>query len=197
MTARPQIDEQRILRAFRQFATGVVVAVAKRNGTDVIAARARAFNSLSLDPPLLLWSLDKAAACFADFRTTSSFAIHILADDQHALMRNVEAPAVPDLSGPEWSAHPALGLPIHGRCSAWFACEHVTYYDADDHGIFIGEIKDCAFNERRPLVHCGGEYLVPCEHTGTPSMSASAVTSTAPLAAPLAPPVPTGPQVGR
>ena len=166
MIARP-VDEKRVQQAFRQFATGVVVVVGRKGGSDVIVARARAFNSLSLDPPLLLWILDKAAPSFADFKAASGFAIHILADDQQALMHHVEAPAAPDLSGPDWNAHPELGLPIHGQCAAWFACDHVSFYDADDHGIFVGEIRDCAFNERRPLVHCAGRYLVPSHHSRT------------------------------
>lgn len=159
-----RVDEGLLQQAFRQFATGVVLVYATKGGGEVIVTRACAFNSLSLDPPLVLWSLDKAAPRFADFKAAPSFAIHILADDQAPLMRRAEAQAAPDVSGPEWSTHPELGLPIQGHCSAWFACEHVTYYDADDHGIFVAEIRDCAFNERRPLVHCAGQYLVPCPH---------------------------------
>ena len=178
MSATP-LDENRVQQAFRQFATGVVVVVGRRsvspqpagdqnNATRTIVARARAFNSLSLDPPLLLWILDKASPSFADFKASTAFAIHILADDQQALMHHAEALAKPELCGPDWSAHPELGLPIHGRCAAWFACDHVSYFDADDHGIFVGEIRDCAFNERRPLVHCAGQYLVPCHHPAHP-----------------------------
>ena len=154
------VGEPLLRRAFRQFATGVVLVYARGNGAGVFAAQACGFNSLSLDPPLVLWSLDKAAPRFADFKSSSSFAIYIFVDDQQPMLQQATA-AAPDVSGPDWAADPALGLPVHGRCSAWFACAHVSYYDADDHGIFVGEIMDCAFSERRPLVHCAGEYVVP------------------------------------
>ena len=158
-----QVDATLVHEAFCRFATGVVLVFARR-GPDLVVARARAFNSLSLDPPLVLWSLDRAAPRFADFRAAPAFTIHVLADDQEPLLRSAETLVAQDTSGPEWQAHPALGLPIHGQCSAWFACDHVSYFEAGDHGVFVGQIRDCAFNERRPLVLCAGEYLVPLEH---------------------------------
>ena len=154
------VGEPLLRQAFRQFATGVVLVYARGNGTGVFAAQACAFNSLSLDPPLVLWSLDRAAPGFGDFKSAASFSIHVLADDQEPLLRCAEGPA-PDLSGPDWTPHPELGLPIHARSSAWFACANVSQFDAGDHGIFVGEIRDCAFSERRPLVRCAGRYTVP------------------------------------
>ena len=88
-----RVDEGLLQQAFRQFATGVVLVYAAKGGGEFIVTRACAFNSLSLDPPLVLWSLDKAAPRFADFKAASSFAIHILADDQEPLPAPAARPA--------------------------------------------------------------------------------------------------------
>jgi 3-hydroxy-9,10-secoandrosta-1,3,5(10)-triene-9,17-dione monooxygenase reductase component len=149
-----QTEAPSLEQAFCQFATGVVVVAGRNANDELIVARARAFNSLSLDPPLLLWSLDKVAGSFADFKAASGFVIHILAADQEPLLRNISA------------SLPALAWPIQGGCSAWFACEQVSYLDGDDHGIFVGEIRDYAYNERRPLVRCAGSFVIPSPDTG-------------------------------
>lgn len=161
-----QTEAPSLEQAFCQFASGVVVVTSRNANNELIVARARAFNSLSLDPPLLLWSLDKAAGSFADFKAASGFVIHVLAADQEPLLRNISARVAPDASVPDSTSHPALAWPIHGGCSAWFACEQVSYLDGDDHGIFVGEIRDYAYNERRPLVRCAGRFVIPSPDAG-------------------------------
>ena len=138
-----QTEAPSLEQAFCQFATGVVVVTGRNADNELIVARARAFNSLSLEPPLLLWSLDKAAGSFAAFKAAAGFVVHILAADQEPLLRSISARVAPD------------------GCSAWFACEQVSYLDGDDHGIFVGEIRDYAYNERRPLVRCAGSFVIP------------------------------------
>src|SRR6187551_3596581 len=81
----PSFSSQEFRAALGMFATGVTIVTARTADSQPIGLTANSFNSVSLDPPLVLWSLAQAAASLPAFRAGSHYAINVLAADQHEL----------------------------------------------------------------------------------------------------------------
>jgi flavin reductase (DIM6/NTAB) family NADH-FMN oxidoreductase RutF len=152
----PGPGRTRALRdAFGRFATGVtVITTATPDGP--VAITANSFSSLSLDPPLLLWSPGKFSKRFGVFAGAEYFAVHVLAAEQGALCTRFARDgrafeglgAVP---GPG-------GAPLLPDCLARFACRTAAVHDGGDHAIVVGEVLSFALREGAPLVFSQGAY---------------------------------------
>jgi len=146
-------------RAFRDalgaFATGVAV-ITTRTPAGPLGITANSFASLSLDPPLVLWSPARASRRFGAFADASHFAIHVLAADQAALgarfARNGEDF---DLSG---LRHTPEGVPLLPGCLAIFACRQEAVHDGGDHAIVVGRVEHLYHRSGAPLVFSAGRY---------------------------------------
>ena len=138
-----------------RFATGVTVITAQ-GPKGPIGFTASSFNSVSLDPPLILWSPAKASSRFAVFAGAAHFAVHVLGDDQRDLaahfVRNGR-----DFGGLEVMQGPG-GAPLLGHCLARFACRKAAAHDAGDHVIIVGEVLQAASRAGNPLVFSQGVY---------------------------------------
>ena len=153
-----------IQQAFAQFVTGVVVVVAS-NSRERAIARVQAFNSVSLDPALVLWSLEKCSDAFPVFKRASHFAAHVLAHEQRALMQQGSAIDQSSFAGAEDPSEKAgAHKAAFDGCSAWFECAGIGYFDGGDHGCFIGRIENFSFSETRPLITYAGAYRALCVH---------------------------------
>ena len=126
-------------KALGSFATGVTVITVDYEG-QVQGMTANAFASVSLDPPLVLWSLRRGARSYQAFKACQHFVINVLASDQIDLAQKFSAPCADRFAGMSWSPSPAGGLPIFEGVSAWFECKTLNSYDAGDHTIFIAEV---------------------------------------------------------
>ena len=91
----PAFDERQLRDALAQFATGVTIVCARADAGRYVGFTANSFNSVSLDPPLVLWSLAQAAGSLAVFRAGSHYAINVLAKDQRSLAERFAAAPVP------------------------------------------------------------------------------------------------------
>ena len=154
----PTFSMQEFRAALGMFATGVTIVTARTPEGKVIGLTANSFNSVSLDPPLVLWSLAQAAASLPAFRAGSHYAINILAKDQKAL---AERFASKDLERFEGVAHRAgaSGVPLIDGAAAVFECFNRSRYEEGDHVIFVGEVEHCARREgAKPLLFHGGRY---------------------------------------
>lgn len=137
-TFTPCDDNTRQLRdAFGQFATGVTVVTA--NTPDgVVGITASSFSSVSLSPPLVLWSPEKKSRRFPYFAEAEFYAIHVLAAEQEQLAWDV----VKDM----WALKEAplkincSGVPILDGCLARFDCKQTAVYEGGDHVIILGEV---------------------------------------------------------
>jgi flavin reductase (DIM6/NTAB) family NADH-FMN oxidoreductase RutF len=150
-------------QALAQFATGVTVITTRLADGTFRGLTASSFNSVSLDPPLVLWSLGEAANSMPVFSGNSHYVINVLAADQAELAqrfsRRIDNPfaVTPfDLS--------RTGQPILQGVSAWFECHNRSRYPEGDHVIFVGEVEDCAYQPKAPLVFHGGRFC----STGSP-----------------------------
>ncbi|MFC0225518.1 p-hydroxyphenylacetate 3-hydroxylase reductase component [Serratia aquatilis] len=151
------LDPRAFRRALGNFATGVtVVTAATQQGTRV-GVTANSFNSVSLDPPLVLWSIDKRSGSYPVFEQADHFAINILAADQVELSNRFARPSENKFAGIEIDIGVG-GAPMFADCAARFQCEKYQQIDGGDHWILIGKVV--AFDDlgRAPLVYHQGAY---------------------------------------
>lgn len=134
----PDPDNTRLLRdAFGRFATGVTIVTAACD-QGVVAITASSFSSVSLTPPLVLWSPDRNSRRFPYFEQANHYAIHVLAADQDDLCWTVAKDAF-GLNGRDLQRN-AHGVPILEGCLARFECTRTAIYEGGDHAIVLGHV---------------------------------------------------------
>ena len=140
------------------FATGVTIVTARTAAGDPVGLTANSFNSVSLDPPLVLWSLAKAAGSMAAFANGRHYAINVLSADQRALAERFAARDVDRWQGVDF-VEGASGAPLLKGCVAIFECFNRSQYTEGDHVIFVGEVERCTRNSSAsPLLYHGGRF---------------------------------------
>lgn len=153
-------------RAFRtclgQFATGVTVMAAGHDGRPV-GLTAGSFSSLSLDPPLILWSIGRSSRSFAVFAQAPSFNVNVLADDQIDISQHFGSSADDKFSGIEWFRG-RNGCPVLPGIVALFESEREAVYDGGDHLIIIGRVRRFVRYAGKPLLFVQSRYGVPQTH---------------------------------
>ncbi len=151
-------DSKAFRQALGQFATGVTVVTTVGSDGVPTGLTVSSFNSVSLEPPLVLWSLDRLAHSMPVFQVAPYFAVHVLSQDQMNLSNTFAQAGGDKFAGLTWN--PGIGgVPLLPECCAVFQCETAHRYDGGDHVIFVGEVQ--AFDsaeDRAPLVFCGGRY---------------------------------------
>jgi len=161
-------DARDLRRVLGTFVTGVTVVTTADGEGRRFGLTANSFSSVSLDPPLVLWSQATKAPSHGAFYEASHFAVHILAEDQIELSNRFATSAKDKFDGLPLDEGVA-GVPLLRGCSAWLECKTVQRVPGGDHTIYVGEICALRQTERRPLVFGGGQYLVADPHDlGTP-----------------------------
>ncbi len=152
------IDRKEFRSALGAFATGVTIVTTCHEGIDV-GLTANSFNSVSLDPPMVLWSLGKTSLSLPHFAATSHFAVHILSDEQEALSARFATRGADKFGGLDFErGH--HDLPLLTGCVARFQCRKLFEYEGGDHVIFVGEVVAFDHVSKRPLLFHGGQYAV-------------------------------------
>lgn len=151
-------DEKRILRnALGAFATGVTVVTTKAPDGKDLGRTANSFSSVSLDPPLILWSLSKTSSAFEAFKQSDFFAVHILSADQDSISGAFASSSVNPFDSMEVKrGHDEI--PLIEDCAARFECKTTYQYEGGDHIIFVGEVIDFRHSSIPPLLFHGGRY---------------------------------------
>lgn len=145
--------------ALGAFATGVTI-VTTRDGAGVdCGLTANSFNSVSLDPPMVLWSLARTSQSMDAFRGASHFAVHILAADQEALSNGFAKRGADKFAGLQIERG-ASDVPLLTGCTARFQCRTAYQYEGGDHIIFVGEVIAFDHEDRGPLLFHGGRYAL-------------------------------------
>ncbi len=165
--AADRFDRRDFRRALGQFATGVTVVSARGKDGRRVGMTVNSFSSVSLDPPLVLWSISRQSPSFADFSEASHFAINVLAASQHHLSRQFSTPLPDKFVGVECTEGTA-GCPLLKGATAHFVCRKVREFDGGDHVIFLGEVEDYQWTEGEPLVFHSGRYHVTTRHPDLP-----------------------------
>lgn len=149
-------------RAFRSalgmFATGVTIVTARAADGSLVGLTANSFNSVSLEPPLVLWSLSKQAGSMAALANGRHYAIHVLASDQQPLAERFAARHTDRWAGVHFSDG-ISGAPLLPGVAATFECFNRSQYAEGDHVIFVGEVERCSHNpDVSPLLFHGGRF---------------------------------------
>ncbi len=156
--AASEFDCRNFREALGSFTTGIAVVTACAPDGSFVGLTINSFNSVSLEPPLVLWSLDLGSPSLEAFRTASHYAVNILAADQMALSQRF-ATRLDDKFGDLQLCDGAGGAPLLHGCVAWFECANEVQYPGGDHLIFVGRVERYAGDpERAPLVYHGGRY---------------------------------------
>jgi len=154
------MDPRKFRNALGKFPTGVVVATARTRGGELIGMTMNSFNSVSLDPPLILFSIHRKAMSFAAWQAISHYAVNVLNEDQEQVSNQFARS-----SGNKWEGLTILtgknGAPMLPNAAVVFECEHYARHDGGDHEIFVGRVEalhEHAFTGQRPLVFFEGRY---------------------------------------
>jgi 3-hydroxy-9,10-secoandrosta-1,3,5(10)-triene-9,17-dione monooxygenase reductase component len=153
------VEKLSFRKALGTFATGVTIVTTRDAGGNDVGLTANSFNAVSLEPPLVLWSLAKTSLSLPAFTGSAHFAVHILAASQVALSNQFAK------RGQDKFADLALErgegqIPLLTSCTARFQCRTAYQYEGGDHIIFVGEVISFDHNDTEPLVFHGGEYAV-------------------------------------
>ena len=157
--ARPPIFSKTEFRtALGMFATGVTIVTARNANGDLVGLTANSFNSVSMSPPLVLWSLAQTATSMEAFSTGSHYAINILSADQQELAMQFAAKGIDRFAGVRYQLG-AAGAPLIEGAAATFECFNRSRYEEGDHVIFVGEVEHCSHREgASPLLYHGGKF---------------------------------------
>ena len=143
--------------ALGSFTTGITIVTAVGRDGQNIGMTANSFNSVSLDPALVLWSIAKDSSCFEDFMAAKSFAIHILSDEQQELSNRFAKSGADKFADVECLGG-LSGVPILPHYSACFQCSLEHQYEGGDHIILVGKVLEFVDNGHNPLVFYRGQY---------------------------------------
>jgi 3-hydroxy-9,10-secoandrosta-1,3,5(10)-triene-9,17-dione monooxygenase reductase component len=161
------IDPMAFRNALGNFATGVTIVTARddagEGSNQYVGTTASSFNSVSLEPPLVLWSIDKRARSLEAYEKAEFFAVNVLAADQVSLSNHFARPQEDKFSGIDYE----LGLgdaPLLKGCAAQFECETKYQYEGGDHIIIVGEVKRFHTTGRSGLMFHRGKYVVSSFH---------------------------------
>ena len=145
-------------RAFGHYATGVTVITTTTPAGERIGMTANSFASLSLDPPLVLWSIAKTSTNFEAFRNAPNFAVHVLHSGQAALARQFATRAIDRFEGIACAVGRS-GAPLLCDYHACFDCETQEVIEGGDHLILIGRVLECHERAGEPLIFYRGRFL--------------------------------------
>jgi flavin reductase (DIM6/NTAB) family NADH-FMN oxidoreductase RutF len=154
------LDNRRFRDALGQFPTGVTIITTVTSDGERLGMTISSFNSLSLDPPLVLFSIWREANSFASWQRAERYAINVLSENQEELSKKFAR-----ARGEKWIGQTLLngrtGLPLLPNAVIAFECEAYGRHDGGDHEIFVGRVVELHENHAKrglPLVFFGGQY---------------------------------------
>ena len=151
------IEKNELRRIMGHFATGVTVITTVSKDAAPFGLTANAFMSVSLEPPLLLISVDKKAESYPHFEQSRVFTINILRDDQEGLSRRFAVSGGNKFEGIAYRRG-ANNVPILEDTLAHIECRLYASYDGGDHTLYLGEILEAETREGKPLLFYRGGY---------------------------------------
>lgn len=157
------VDPMKFRRALGNFVTGVTIMTAQNAAGEKVGVTANSFNSVSLDPSLILWSIDKKSSSYTVFSEASHFAVNILSASQIELSNKFARRNADKFDGVTYELG-AGNVPILANCSAVFECERHQVIEGGDHWIIIGKVVDFHDEGRSPLVFHQGVYSAVTPH---------------------------------
>jgi len=151
------IEAQELRRVMGHFATGVAVITTKDKDGTPNGLTANAFMSLSLEPPLVIISVDKKATCYSCFEPDNGFTVNFLSEDQEEISRRFATKGADKFADLKWRPGSNGAAVIDGNLG-YVECSITACHDGGDHTIVVGEILNVSANGDRPLLFFKGKY---------------------------------------
>lgn len=155
---KSSIDTRDLRQAFGCFGTGVTVITTRAPDGARIGVTANSFNAISLDPPIVLWSLSIKSPNLELFRTAGRFTVNVLTLNQLDLCQRFSRPAEDKFAGVEFSDGLG-GVPVIAGCAATIECAVINEHVVGDHVLFIGQVERYAYEHAAPLLFFNGKYI--------------------------------------
>ena len=153
-------DPAELRRALGRFATGVTIVTTRTDDGRMEGLTANSFSSVSLDPPLVLWSLRRNARSLPSFMVANWFVVHVLGSHQRDLSARFASGTENRFEGLAFEAGLG-GCPVLADGLAHFECSVHDRVEAGDHVIFLGRVERMRHRDGEPLLYSGGRSCVP------------------------------------
>ncbi len=157
--AEQPIDQRHLRNALGRFATGVTVITTRTASGKLQGLTANSFSAVSLDPPLVSWSLKRSAPSFGSFLAANHFAVNILSAEQHRLCRHFATPQLDKFEAIAFE-HGLHGAPLLSGSLASFECRTDNTMEGGDHMIFIGRVMRASYRDGEPLIFSAGRFCL-------------------------------------
>ena len=155
-------DKRDLRTALGSFGTGVTVVTSGNLQSRLVGVTANSFSSVSLEPPIVLWSLVSSSPSLEVFDATSRFVINVLALDQMNLSKQFSKTLEDKFAGVEYTEGLG-GLPVIQNCVATFECKTIQRTVVGDHVLFLGQVENYVYESKTPLLFCQGNYMQVAE----------------------------------
>jgi len=175
MSQTANFDPKDFRQALGMFATGVTIVTTRDAQGNPVGVTANSFNSVSLNPPLVLWSLAKNARSLEAFSQAQHWNVHILSHEQEPLS-NLFARAGEDKFAGQALDQGVTEAPLLAGCSARFQCRTMFQYEGGDHIIYVGEVVSYDRSAEPPLLYVTGQYALAARKSGAVSTEPQADT---------------------
>jgi len=154
---RPEITSELMRKALGCYPTGVVVVTTLGDNNAPVGMTVNSFTSVSLDPPLILWSIALTAPSLGAFRSHPGFTINILSEEQKEVGLQFARPSENKFDGISWQPG-YKDTPVLDDALAVLQCSTYQRYEGGDHEIYLGQVQKINFSEQRPLVFHRGAF---------------------------------------
>lgn len=154
----PALDPKTFRRCLGQYPTGVCV-ITTRHRQQRVGMAVNSLASVSLDPPLVLWSIRRESRSLESFLQAPLFAVNVLAAHQWEVSRRFGGTQADRFAGDPW-VDSSSGLPLLDGALAHLECERTAVHAGSDHRIVVGRVLRCARFEGQPLVFAQGSYAL-------------------------------------
>jgi len=152
-----QFDSKELRNVLGCFGTGVTVVTTISASGERVGLTANSFSSVSLDPPIVLWSLGKQSRYLPVFHESGRFVINVLGVDQLHLSNQFAKPSDDRFAGVECQLGLG-GLPVIQGCAANIECETISAQEVGDHVLYLGKILRYTHIKKDSLLFCNGAY---------------------------------------
>jgi flavin reductase (DIM6/NTAB) family NADH-FMN oxidoreductase RutF len=152
------IDRKDLRQAFGRFGTGVTVITTRAPDGARIGVTANSFNTVSLDPPIVLWSLSIMSPSLELFRSAGQFVVNVLTLEQIDLSWRFSRPAEDKFAGVKFTEGLG-GVPVLAGCAATIECTVLNEHVVGDHVLFLGQVERYAYEHAAPLLFFNGKYI--------------------------------------
>jgi flavin reductase (DIM6/NTAB) family NADH-FMN oxidoreductase RutF len=151
-------DARDFRNALGTFATGVTIVTTRARDGEPVGLTVNSFASVSIDPPLVLWSQSLYAQSLQTFQEATHFVVNVLAADQVELSKRFAGAHDNRFLDVEHIV-PDHGAPVIAGCAAHFECRNEARYYGGDHVIFLGRVERYAYTRKPTLMFCHGRYM--------------------------------------